>query len=141
MGYLHDDKVHFNMISISCMVGWLLQISHFSMYPFGPFYPLLPGSQCLDKRVPFSGPLPLPWDSLNHVLPPPPARAAECDYEGGGHCAVCAPLDCAVCAPLVVDKGVILTRNPSKITPTDHTSHQNCGLTTDFWPYIQYFLE
>ena len=67
----------------------------------------------------------------NHVSA---AAAAERDYEASGD-------DCAMCAPLVVDKGVILTRNPSKITRTYNKSHQNCGLTTDFWPYIQYFLE
>ena len=68
MGHLYDDYIHFNMINISCMVWWLLHILHLSMYPFGPFYPLLPGSQCLDKRVPFSGPLPLPWDTLSYTL-------------------------------------------------------------------------
>ena len=33
-----------------------------------------------------------------------------------------------------------LTQNRSKITPTDHKSHRNPGLTTDFWPYIRLIL-
>ena len=60
------------MISISCMVGWFLQILHLLctlLDPFTLFYPL-------DKRVP----LPLPWDSLPVIMqrnPPTPSSVSS----------------------------------------------------------------